>query len=398
VPRSPTLSLGTFQHCDLATTPYGVASQIANSWASAYLDARSVSRTTNTAPSGESINPGLAIYDYSYLANEVLFDGYFLSGAAPKFGSRSSPNAGPSVWDEDQISEEVRTMDVLEKFFTDPVANPLRNSRMTPWLAGSTPYEIKGILDTPARCMLIAGYLMFEGGFNINSTSEEAWAAVLASLRGVSPGSANRTAQSRFRHVLEDPPYSMNENDPWSGFRSLTDTEIRGLAKNIVEEIKKRGPFLSVGEFVNRRIATGASGLSGAVQAAIDTTGLNRNFTYANFDTSAYPFRNNIPRPPNTGLNTPGWLSQADVLHALAPVMTARSDTFVIRSLGEARDANGQVIASVRLEAVVQRVPDWVDPADEKHARIAELKSDVNKRFGRRFEVVAVREIKSTSV
>lgn len=396
IPRSPTLSLGSFQHCDLAATAFGCASQIANSWASPYLPAQSVARSATTAPNGEAISPsGLSIYDMSYLANEALFDGYFLSGAAPEFGSRMSPTPSPAVWNQDQISEAVKTVDVLEKFFTDPVTNPLRNPRMTPYRSGLTPYRIKGILDTPARCMLIAGYLMVEGGFNINSTSEEAWTAVLASLRGAKPASDGRTAQSRFRHILSGTPYNMAENDPWSGFRTLTDAEVRTLAKNLVAEIKLRGPFLSLGEFVNRRVSSDRTlGLVGALQAAIDKSDLNKKFRYSAFDTTPYPNRENIPSPPNTGVNTPGWLSQADVLHGLAPYISARSDTFVIRSLGEARDSRGVVINTVRLEAVVQRVPDWVDPVDELHTAVADLKSEANKTFGRRFQVVAVREIR----
>jgi len=396
IPRSPTLSLASFQHCDLSATAFGCASQVANSWASPYLSAQSVARTATTAPNNESIGPsGLSVYDMSYLANEALFDGYFLSGAAPRFGSRSSATGSPAVWTQDQISESVKTVDVLEQFFTDPVTNPLRNPRMTPYRSGLTPARIKGILDTPARCVLIAGYLTVEGGFNINSTSEEAWTAVLASLRGAKPASENRTAQSRFRHILTSSPYNMAENDPWSGFRTLTDTEIRTLAKNLVAEIKLRGPFLSLGEFVNRRVTNDRTlSLVGALQAAIDKSELNKKFRYSAFDTTPYPNKENIPSPPNTGVNTPGWLSQADVLHGLAPYITPRSDTFVIRSLGEARDTKGEVVNSVRLEAVVQRVADWWDPGDDQTTALAELKSEVNKTFGRRFQVVAVREIR----
>jgi hypothetical protein len=395
VPQTPTLSLGSFQHCDLTATAFGCPSQIGNSWASPYLPAQSVSRSATTAPNGETITPnGLSIYDASYLANEGLFDGYFLSGAAPQFGSRTTATGSTDIWTKDQISETTKTVDVLESFFQDPVTNPLRNPRMAPYRSGLTPARIKSLLETPARCTLIAGYLMVEGGFNINSTSEEAWTAVLASLRGVEPASPDKTAQSRFRNILTKAPANMAENDPWSGFRTLTDEELKLLAKNLVVEIKLRGPFLSLGEFVNRRISSDrALNLAGALQTAIDKSNLNKKFRYSAFDTSAYPNKENITNP-NTGTNTPGWLSQADVLHGLAPYITPRSDTFVIRSLGEARNANGDVINSVRLEAVVQRVPDWVDPTDANATAVADLTSQVNKDFGRRFQVISIREIK----
>lgn len=394
IPRSPTLSLGSFQHCDLTTSAFGCASQIGNSWASPYLAATSVSSRVSSSANGDPITPMLGVYDASYLANEALFDDFYLSGAAPRFGSRRTVSGSPAVWENDQISEDQSTESVLEAFFRSPTLSPLRNPRMQPYTGGKTPDQIKERLEGPSKCVRLASHLMFEGGFNINSTSEEAWTAVLSSLRGAKPASGNKTAQSRFRHILTGAPANMAEDDPWSGFRTLSDSDVKLLAKNIVEEIKLRGPFLSLGEFVNRRVsAERAMNVSGAIQSAIDKSGFNKKYSYASFDTKVYPNPENLPAP-NTGTNTPGWLTQADVLHGLAPCMTARSDTFIVRSMGEARSPDGNtVLATVRLEAVVQRVPDWVDPVDDAALPVAELTSPANKNFGRRFQVVSIREL-----
>lgn len=399
VPRTPTLSLGAFQHCDITATPFGVASQIGNSWASPYLPAASVSKRVASTSNGESISPsGLAVYDHSYLANEALFDRCYFSGAAPEFGARKSNTGSPTIWEEEQISERKPVTEVLGQFFEDPAAYPLRNPRMTPYRGAASLEQVKSRLEGPARCVHLASHLMVEGGFNINSTSIEAWTAVLASLRGSEPASGDKTAQSRFRHVLTGAPVGMAENDPWTGFRTLSDEELEQLATNLVAEIKLRGPFLSLGEFVNRRITTDrALGQAGAIQSAIDKSGLNRKFSYATFATSAYPNPENISNP-NTGTNTPGWLTQADLLNALAPFITPRSDTFIIRTMGEAKDAVGKVLARVRLEAVVQRVPDWIDPVDAPSTAVASLTSNLNKTFGRRFEIVSVKEIASGAV
>lgn len=399
VPRTPTLSLGALQHCDIATTPFGVSNQIGNSWASAYLSAGAVSKRVTSADDGGSsvsISPsGMAVYDYSYLANEALFDRCYFSGATPKFGSRKSGSASAGIWEDDQISETKDVTEVLKSFFEDPTVNPLRNPRMKPYKGQASMEELKSRLEGPARAVRLASHLMVEGGFNINSTSVEAWTAMLASLRGAEPASGSKTAQSRFRHILKGAPVGMAENDPWSGFRTLTDQDLEKLATSLVAEIKVRGPFLSLGEFVNRRVTTDRSlGLTGAIQAAIDKSGLNQNASYAKFTTTAYPNPENIPNP-NTGTNTPGWLSQADVLTALAPYITPRSDTFIVRSMGEAKDGEGKVIARVILEAVVQRVPDFVDPVDDAATEIAKLSSNINKTFGRRFQVVSVKEIKA---
>ncbi|MCW1886878.1 hypothetical protein OKA04_19215 [Luteolibacter flavescens] len=397
IPQSPMLSLGALQHCDLSATAFGNPSQVGNSWASPYLPGSSVARrmTMTSGSDPVAITPtGLGVYDMAYLANEALFDGFFFSGATPGKGQRkASSSVGPNIWNEDLMSSSESLEDVLGAFYNDPAAKPLRNPRMAPHYGGKTADQLKVSLSAPAGSARIAGHLMVDGGFNINSTSEDAWAAMLSSLRGAEPVDKEQTPQSRFRHIVDSGPAKMVTNDPWAGFRALTDADIKTLATNIVAEVKLRGPFLSLGEFVNRRIATDRTmNISGAVQSAIDKTDLNKKVTYPRFDTAAYPNRENLPNP-NTGTNTPGWLSQADVLGALAPFITSRSDTFVIRSQGEARDEKGNILAQVCLEAVVQRVPEYVDPKDDASTLVANLQSDVNKSFGRRFEIISVREL-----
>ena len=395
LPQGPALSLGAFQHCDITGTAFGPANQIGNSWATPYLPAIAVSKLLPRTSSGEAVGPGLAVYDSSYLVNEALFDSCFLSGATPEFGARQSTTGSSMVWQRDQLPETTTIDKVLERFFAEPLDHPLRNLRMVPHHGGLPAAAIAQRLQGPAKCARLAGNLMVDGGFNINSTSEEAWAAVIASLRGVDPASADKSPQSRFRHILVNELGAMKENDPWNGFRALTDKQIKTLAKNIVLEIKLRGPFLSLGEFVNRRVGSDlALGVSGAIQAAIDKSDINAQSAYTNFQKDPYPNPENLSNP-NTGTNTPGWLTQADVLNALAPFITPRSDTFVIRSLGEAKDAGGKVTARVRLEATVQRVPDWLDPADDPATPVAALKSAANRNFGRRFVLVSIRELPS---
>lgn len=396
IPRSPTLSLGALQHCDISTTPYAVASQIGNSWAPPYLSSMNVTKILSNAPiSGAAISPsGLGVYDYSYLANEALFDAFYFSGAAPEVGSSARTNTGSTqIWDNEQISESKNTDDVLASFFENPTDFPLRNPRMKPYRQGASYSTLQSRLAGPAKCVRLAAHLLVEGGFNINSTNEEAWVAVLSSLRGTTPTTANRAMQPRFRHLLTGAPVTMRENDGWAGFRSLTDAEIRTLARNLITQIRQRGPFLSLGEFVNRRVSSESSmNLAGAIQTAIDRSNLNRDFSYSTFNNAGYPNPENLPTT-STGTNTPGWLSQADILTGLAPYMTPRSDTFIIRSIGEAKNSNGIVTATVRLEALVQRVPEWVDPQDDPATSIANLRSVTNRTFGRKFRLVSVREL-----
>ncbi|MCW1886412.1 hypothetical protein OKA04_16865 [Luteolibacter flavescens] len=92
----------------------------------------------------------------------------------------------------------------------------------------------------------------------------------------------------------------------------------------------------------------------------------------------------------STGI--PGWITQADLLQVLGPSLTARSDTFRIRAYGESLDpTTGNPVAKAWCEAIVQRLPEYLDPIDAPTVRTASLTSEVNQRFGRRYEIVSFR-------
>ena len=90
----------------------------------------------------------------------------------------------------------------------------------------------------------------------------------------------------------------------------------------------------------------------------------------------------------STGI--PGWLTQADVLQVIGPALTTRSDTFRIRAFGEALDPNGKSTAKAYCEAIVQRVPDYVDPTDPPTDRGKKL-SQLNTTYGRHFQIISFR-------
>jgi len=138
--------------------------------------------------------------------------------------------------------------------------------------------------------------------------------------------------------------------------------------------------------------------LKGAIQTAIDDAAVNKAALYDTFDTAGYPAESkaNIV-PTNTGVGIPGYLTQADVLQSIAPVMTLRSDTFTIRGYGETKDASGKVVATAWCEAVVQRIPEFVDAINPAHTAIASLNS-TNLLFGRRFSIMAFRYLAPSEV
>jgi Tfp pilus assembly protein PilV len=388
LPRQPMLSLANFQNADLGSSPYGPAFQFANSWASAWLGRNRAAMRT-TAPNVQAPVP---VYDTAFLTNEALWDGFFFSGAAPRLSPGSRPNLA-TAWDNPVAQESRSTKTVLQNFVNDPLNEPLGNPRMRLYRNGQTDDELVQELTSAAGCVKIAGHLMVDGAFNVNSTDEDAWVALLSGGRGAefetdggNGGSSTEAAFPRFRSPTG------SKGGIWNGYRALDDGEIRTLARNIVDQVRRRGPFLSLAEFVNRRIETTDLGRSGAIQSAIDAAGFNSGSRQTSFATTSYPNDAKGHIVNDTGVGIPGYLSQADVLQPLAPVITCRSDTFTIRGYGEAKDGNGEVTARAWCEAVVQRVPDFVDPEDKAYSAIADL-SLVNQTFGRRFEIVSFRQI-----
>ena len=87
-----------------------------------------------------------------------------------------------------------------------------------------------------------------------------------------------------------------------------------------------------------------------------------------------------------TGANKPGWLMQSDILSPLAPVSSVRSDTFVIRVMGETwgefDERSDKILkqpAKSWIELTVQRTPDYVKSTiDAPHRRPHEPIEDKN--------------------
>jgi hypothetical protein len=264
--------------------------------------------------------------------------------------------------------------------------------------------------------------------FNVNSTSETAWRAILGHARGqkipflketagaisVSLSGETDYATSRFSvagetntsaSALDGSSGTFNGANQFTGYRVFTNTMIDALAKEMVNQVRERGPFLSLSEFVNRQLSSGNLALAGAIQAALEKTPISDpNSPYSEIS-------NILPREPATAnprgdgeeyefsdaavgesvFGLPGWTRQADILRPLAPTLTVRDDTFTIRAYGDARAKNGtDILATAVCEAVVRRTRDYVDPTDAADLATAPT-SQQNKDFGRRFTIVSFR-------
>jgi hypothetical protein len=147
----------------------------------------------------------------------------------------------------------------------------------------------------------------------------------------------------------------------------------------IVKQVRLRGPFLSLAEFVNRQLSSDKNlALAGAIQAALNEMSNNAGAMIPTRSLKARPSKDagrqstsrwqapttNSRKPPSakSTYGLPGWTRQADVLRPIAPILSARDDTFTIRAYGDARDAAGNITARATCEATVRRTRDYVDP------------------------------------
>ncbi len=168
-------------------------------------------------------------------------------------------------------------------------------------------------------------------------------------------------------------------------------------------EVRKRGPFRSMAEFVNRDLAGSADEQQrGALQAALDLT-LNDNLPESVALPATTANGGNFHAPAadsNQGGGQAGYLMQGDLLQALGPVLQARSDYFKIRAYGEARDSSGNVTAQAWCEATVQRQPEYVSP--ENKAFESETGGDTltatNRIMGRRFMIARFRWLSPSEI
>jgi hypothetical protein len=342
------------------------------------------------------------ILDRSYIANQLLFDDYFFSSMAAQQGPVFSRYGAE------------RALTAVIGGFLDGTT-PLPVTAYQPYLSNSeTPSQTKDLLVRDGKATadayrLVASRLLANGGFNINSASVEAWTAILSAAKKkrpvTMPGGTSLRAEERGEHVISrnpNPPLADDSDDSrWLGYRQLTDAQIRELAGAVVRQVKKRGPFRSLGEFVNRRLTTDRKlALYGAIQAALEDpeVSINADYRGGGKELTATDIAGTNYEFPEAALGsryqgTPAYINQADILTPIAPVIQARSDTFVVRGYGEARSPDGtRILARAWCEAVVQRVPDYLDAAaDPTETPYANLQSPVNRRFGRRFHITSFR-------
>ncbi len=417
LPGAPLVSIGALQHAPLSPFAWHPTHAVGNSIPSPFVPmANSTSErisdetslwsskaatlsSSNDITGFDRVANEVLLNDLSYELNQALWDRFFLS-AIPRAGG---------AWKGDKW---------------DPSA-PLPNSRLkvNPALSGNGSRTELHDFHKAARA------LWLDGGFNIHSTSVDAWRSLLRSFRDVDvPTGSGQPAGGGGAafpgHIVSNGSASTTALDAsrgnfWRDYRKLSDKEIDDLALAIVTQVRKRAPFVGVSDFVNRRLAAASDSLrrelafGGVIQTALDLTkAINdsgsrnadlmmprsaaaTNFSYgapywggpiATPDPQKYETFHLVPGgdPRPEGAGAASQITQADILQQIGPVLVARGDTFVIRAYGEAHDGNGIVSATAWCEAVVQRTPVPVNPdpaSNGLNPKIETGKTDWGRQF-----------------
>ncbi len=413
MPTRPIISIGELVNWDLryenSVPPFAI-NLIGNSDATPVLPSNSV---VNAADANFDQN---LQHDDSYCANHLLFDDWFASSITPD----------PTHYGNSGRNQEQAYID----FVTGK--SPLANRAYHPILADQALASSSGSAakklysDRVSKVdswKSIASRLEVHGMFNVNSTSITAWRALLGHARNQRVPYIRTSDSSWGAELSSETDYPLTrfttagdaeagspstsgdfpEANEFAGYRTVDDQFLDALAEEVVEQVRKRGPFLSLAEFVNRQLASGDLALAGTLQAALNE--VSKSAATNPFSALEALSTQSVAEPVNaadaeykfpdaaigySGYGLPGWSRQADILRPLAPILSARDDTFTIRGYGDARDSEGRVLARASCEAVVRRTANFLDPADAPDILNPPTRA-VNKKFGRRYEMVSFR-------
>ncbi len=418
LPTRPLASIAELTHMQIRalnpTPPYG-GNIIANSDATPLIPKDNI---VNAAANTRANARANEQQDDSYCANHILFDDWFFSSIAPKpagFG----PSGGTDL--------RQTYLDFLTG--KEPLVNraylPIQGDRVA--TAALAAGKFTDHVQPADSWKTMASRFEVEGMFNVNSTSVKAWRALLGHARNQKipytrpDGSINLSDQTDFafprtsvagdRAAGEAPQVAGEYADTteFTGYRVFTDEMLDRLAEKVVGQVRARGPFLSLSEFVNRQLSNETElALAGAIQTALNQLAADNSlnpFQIVRDESAA-----SVANPPGphgyvfpeaaVGHNTyglSGWTRQADILRPIAPILSARDDTFTIRACGESRDAAGKVLARAWCEVTVQRTREFLDPADKPDIT-TRPSVPANQTFGRRFKVVSFRWLNADEV
>ena len=367
-----------------------------NQYKSMWWNGLHQSRVTGNATWWEnSYDPetNYAAYDYRYEINHALWDDFFFS-TKPQNTSLSS--------------------------YTEKGSLPNPNIYVVNDSGANLNDNQEKAADT------IAKNLRLHNHHSVNSTNVIAWKALLSMNMGMDIDGKNTADNAAPFPGISAPagngttPGGSMDSETWTGYRQLNEQELNRLAEQIVVQVKRRAPFISLSDFVNRRLRQAEIdpnaaptlaeqseedllSYAGPIEIAIQKAALNaslrdipiksgQEYTKASLVAGGAEGFATANLPNECYANSPAHLTQGKILETIGALLTPRSDTFRIRAYGESRDSKGRVMATAWCEVVVQRTSEYIDSsADNATVKFDDLNSELNKDFGRKYKIESFR-------
>lgn len=328
----------------------------------------------------------LAALQHIYIHNERPFQ------VGNSWGNEGAQNT--SAWFDHYYFSGLSRNDEPDDFNwqAGPV-NPCLQFVNTNRFLAQFPLWKEALPNDPVAAREPAQNFMVANRFNINSTSVDAWKAVLSSLRlkdfshlhwpngraseqdipELLPASREHGSFTRFSHSLEEtyqapaPPVIVDSNPvaPSAfyrhGARRFSDDQFEAFAREIVRLIRQKGtPFESMEAFLSELSSDSGSLLEQAIMNVFTDPITGRQQWRHIWETTGEHTAGETP--VDIDHFSPGFLTQADIMTAIGPMLSPRSDTFKIRARGESFSPQGKAVGSATIEAIVQRIPEAADP------------------------------------
>ena len=393
LPRHPIVSMGDFKNLVFSWNEDTSPRPIGASWPIGTI--KDLDKTFIPVGSSSAFGKGAGC-DTSYHYNDTLFDSYFLSGIPSEDRDKIVTFPYQQSLTDSYVAEGSPIANTQLVYYGKPTATEIREQTISESAIEADAFEAA------------ASHLLVDTPFNVNSTSSIAWQAVLSGFRnqavqGIDTGNAKSYTGEGTPYVDHFVP-SGKKDDLYAGHRRLSDEQLNNLSENIVEEIRDRGVAKSLGGFINRDLAGEDNNLKmsrideAIVNAQINSssetvaTTIGQDDIYPldapSYKPAAHAFGNSIVE--ETGAGLPGYFKQQDILRPLAPVMTTRGDTFVIRAYGESIDPiTKSVTGRAWCEVTLQRTPDYLNK--ETPAWTFPPTDAISSKFGRSFSIINFR-------
>gem|GEM_PF-1655392 len=193
-------------------------------------------------------------YDITWQLNEVLWDEYFFSTLPYRDKELGAGYNSTDYWNPSNPRLKYVDPSIPEIFYG-------YGNTYVPTTVADRRYLESDYDMNAAR-------LWIKGPFNVNSTNVDAWKAVLATSFGTTVHAIDQTQRANSNTApfpRNGIPYSANpitsssqvsgnEQNIMTGYRTLSLDELECLAVSMVENVKDRGPFYSLADFVNRTV------------------------------------------------------------------------------------------------------------------------------------------------